>query len=261
MEKLNQSRISLKLIVVTSLILVLLMLNILQYFVFKDIQDIPPKDLTVKQMKQITDLFHVISYNDKNTWLNNYCFGIQTGQNPNDIWIIQEIITETRPDYIIETGTFKGGSAILWATILDQVNPNGKVITIDIKDLVTEAKKMLIAKRKVEFLVGGSTDPEIIKILQEKVTGKKVMVILDSLHTKEHVYKELKLYSTFVNIGSYIIVQDTNINGNPVLKDFGPGPMEATKQFLNEIDNFIIDKSRERLLFTMHPNGYLKRIK
>jgi len=116
--------------------------------------------------------------------------------------------------------------------------------------------------------------------------GKKVLVILDSAHDKEHVLKELRLYSKFVSTGSYIIVQDTNINGNPVYSNdsarpylsflrrlspilgidgprtpYGPGPMEAIKQFLDENDDFIIDKSRERLLFSMHPNGYLERVR
>jgi cephalosporin hydroxylase len=209
--------------------------------------------------KNITDTFHIISYLDTRTWPSNTWFGISAWQNPNDIWITQEIISEIKPDYIIETGTFHGGSAVLWATILDQVNPDGRVITIDVEDLSSEARKLSIAQRKVDFILGSSTDPEIIKHLTEEVSGKKVLVILDSLHAKEHVYQELKLYSPLVSVGSYLIVQDTNVNGNPVFVQHGPGPMEATRQFLSEVDNFQSDKTRERLLFTMHPDGYLKR--
>ena len=207
------------------------------------------------------DQFHSLFYNDSNTWPANRWFGIPTEQNPNDAWIIQEIISQVKPDFIIETGTLLGGSAVLWATILEHVNPEGRVITIDINDRANKAKTLPIAQRKVDFVIGSSTDREIINSVAETVLGKKTMVILDSLHTGRHVYRELQLYSKLVSLGSYLVVHDTNINGHPVFKDFGPGPIEAVKQFMEETDEFEIDMSRERLLFTMHPNGYLKRIK
>ena len=147
----------------------------------------------------------------------------------------------------------------MWATILEQVNPEGRVITIDIEDLSSEARNLPIANQKVEFILGSSTDPEIINRLTEEVSGKKVLGILDSLHQTDHVYQELILYSPLISVDSYIIVQDTNVNGHPVFFQHGPGPLEAVEQFLSGVDNFQIDKSRERLLFTMHPDGYLKR--
>ena len=87
------------------------------------------------------------------------------------------------------------------------------------------------------------------------------MVILDSDHTKEHVLNELRIYQQFIPIGGYLIVEDTNINGHPVQEDFGPGPMEALREFLLETDSFEIDKTKERFLLTMNPCGYLKRVK
>ena len=191
-----------------------------------------------------------------NTW-----FGIQTEQNPNDVWITQEIISEIKPDFIIETGTHKGGSALLWATILAQINPQGKVITIDIEDRSEEARKFAIAKDKIEFIIGSSADINIINSIKKRVAGKKVLVILDSDHSRAHVLNELSLYWEMVPVGSYLIVQDTNINGHPVYHSFGPGPMEAVNEFLSTNDKFVADQTRERLLFTMHPRGYLKRVK
>jgi cephalosporin hydroxylase len=204
--------------------------------------------------------YQVLWY-DEGAWLKNRWLGIQTEQNPMDAWIIQEIIFETKPDFVVECGSFKGGSAALWATVLAQVNPLGRVITVDIEDMMQEARKLPIVKERVDFLLGSSTDPAIVSEITRRVQGKNVLVILDSLHTEEHVLRELKAYSPLVKIGGYINVQDTNINGHPVLPGVGPGPNEAVKAFLAGNDSFIVDKTRDRLQLTFCPGGYLKRVK
>lgn len=255
---------SIKRIVVTVSILGLLSLNIIQYLnQNKESADIKAgyKEVIKAANEEVIEAFHQKFYNDKNTWFKNKWMGIKTEQNPNDIWITQEIIFEVKPDYIIETGTLNGGSAVLWAMILEHVNPEGKVITIDIEDKSEEARHLPIAKRKVEFIISSSTDPDLIQSLKERVSGKEVLVILDSWHVEHHVYKELIGYADMVSLGSYMIAQDTNVNGHPVRRNHGPGPMEAVEKFLKENDQFEIDKSKERLLFTMHPNGYLKKVK
>ncbi|GAI83537.1 unnamed protein product, partial [marine sediment metagenome] len=88
----------------------------------------------------------------------------------------------------------------------------------------------------------------------------KIMVILDSDHSKQNVLNELRIYSKFVTKGSYLIVEDTNINGHPVYPEFGPGPMEAVDDFLKENKDFVVDKNKEKLILTFNPNGYLKKI-
>lgn len=136
-----------------------------------------------------------------------------------------------KPDFIVETGTLFGGSAALWATILQQVNPDGRVITIDIKDQVSAAKNLPIVKDKVEFLIGSSVDRAIVAEVTKRVNGKKVLVILDSDHSKDHVLAEMKAHAPLVSKDSYLIVQDTNVNGHPVLEKFGPGPMRLSTSF------------------------------
>jgi len=211
--------------------------------------------------QEILDRFHQMFYDGPNTWHESQWLGIETLQNPNDVWITQEIIVEVAPDFIIETGTRRGGSAILWAMIQREVNPEGKVITIDINPVEEPVTKLAIWRERVEFRHTSSVDPDLVAELAERVRGKKVLVILDSDHRENHVYQELTAYGPMVSLGSYLIVQDTNVNGHPVVSDFGPGPMEALERFLSETNAFEVDASRERFLFTMHPRGYLKRVK
>ena len=192
----------------------------------------------------------------RTTWLD-----VPTQQNPCDLWVLQEIISEVKPDYIIETGTLKGGSTLFMAMVLEKVNKNGRIITVDIKPEVGRAKKYNVFKERVKVIISDSVDPETIETIAKLVEGSKVMVTLDSLHTKEHVLKELRLYSKFVSLGSYLVVQDTIINNHPVLPRFGPGPMEALKEFLMENKNFVIDRSKEKHLLTYYPLGFLKRVK
>ena len=215
----------------------------------------------VDRNQQVADDFHFLWYfnkeTQKTTWL-----GIPTQQNPMDLWVTQEILFDTKPDFVVECGSYLGGSAAAWATVLAQVNPAGRIISIDIVDRMDNARKLPICKERVDFLVGSSTDPAIVSEVARRVRGKKIFVLLDSLHTEEYVLKELRTYSPMVQVGGYIEVQDSNINGHPIRPyGFGPGPYEAIQDFLKENKDFVPDKDREHLIFTFCPNGFLKRVK
>jgi len=175
------------------------------------------------------------------------------------VWVTQEIFFEVEPDFVVETGTFAGGSAALWATILEQINPDARVITIDIKNWSAEARKLPIVQRKVDFLLGSSTDPAIVTEVARRVAGKQVVVILDSLHKRAHVLAELEAYAPLVPVGSYIIVQDTGI-GVPT---YGMGwAGDAVRDFLASRDDFEVDLTRdERFLITNNARGFLKRVR
>jgi cephalosporin hydroxylase len=166
---------------------------------------------------------HLWFYNDA-TWRKTSWMGIPTQQNPMDVWVIQELLVTTRPDFVVECGSYYGGSAALWATLLAQVNPAGRVISIDIADRMEEARKLPIVGERVDFLLGSSTDPAIVADVARRVQGGKVFVILDSLHTREHVLEELRCYAPMVRRGGYVVVQDTNTSGHPVRPRFAPGP-------------------------------------
>ncbi len=181
--------------------------------------------------EEIVRRYHVLMYANPAMWELTW-LGVQTTQNPNDVWVIQEIIAEVKPDFIIETGTAGGGSTAIWAMLQREVNAAGRVISIDIKDSVERDKLPQDILNRIDFLVGDSVDPQVLSSVSNKVKGGRVLAILDSDHHRSHVLKELQAYSPLVGIGSYIIVQDTNINGNPVFADAGPGPMEGVMEFL-----------------------------
>ena len=119
--------------------------------------------------------FHQRFYDDPNTWAKDKWYNIRTEQNPNDIWMIQEVISEVKPDCVIEAGTFYGGSALIWATILEQINPEGRVITIDIEDFTAEASRFPIWQRRVRFIHASSTVRRWWKRSLERLRGKKLL--------------------------------------------------------------------------------------
>lgn len=210
--------------------------------------------------RRIVDRFAQIYWSQKGTTVfANRFLGVPTFQNPCDAWITQEIIVEIVPDLVIETGTMAGGSALLWATILEQVNPDATVITVDGYDQVEEARKHAIFQRRVDYIQGGSTEPRIVEEVSRRASGKRTLVILDSHHSQWHVAAEIEAYAPLVSPGSYLIVQDSFLNGHPVEPDARPGPFEAIADFLASDDRFTADHTRERMLLTFNPNGFLRR--
>ena len=121
--------------------------------------------------QQVVDRFHQIFYENGNThWLNRW-LDISTLQNPNDAWMVQEIISEIKPDFIVEAGTYHGGSAALWAMVLEQVNPSGRVISIDIEDRSEKARELPICQERVDFIIGSSSS-----ILSSKSMVRKKII-------------------------------------------------------------------------------------
>ena len=210
-----------------------------------------------KLPEDIIDKFHILYYNSRRrTWGNTFWFGIPIQKCPLDLWIYQEIIFEVKPDIIIESGTADGGSSLFLASVCDLID-KGKVITIDIGE-----KQSRPNHKRIKYLLGSSISGEIVEQVRKLVTDNdKTMVILDSDHRKEHVLNELKIYSKLVSKGSYIIVEDTNVNGRPVRPEFGPGPMEAVEEFVKEDKEFTIDRSREKFYLTFNPRGFLRKEK
>ena len=191
-------------------------------------------------------------------------------QFPQDLVAMQEIIWNIKPDLIIETGIAHGGSLIFYASLLELLGGDGQVVGIDID--IREHNRVEIEKhsmfKRIMMIEGSSTSQEIIEKLCRIADRKKVLVCLDSNHTHEHVLRELELYTPLVSVGSYCVVFDTIIEDMPADSfpdrpwDKGNNPKTAVYEFLNSNDHFEIDREIEnKLLITVAPDGYLKRIK
>lgn len=207
-------------------------------------------------IKEFTKLFFHHDETQLPNWGKIFWFGIQTLKVPSDLLIYQEIIYEVKPDYIIESGTYHGGSALFLANICDIMN-HGKVITVDVK------KRNFPKNDRISYLTGKSIDPKIINQIKNIINSKnKVMVILDSTHSKMYVDQEMEIYKEFVSEGSYLIVEDTVIDYYSLYAEFEKeGPMKSVIEFLKNNKNFVVDQDREKFLLTANINGYLKRIK
>lgn len=193
-------------------------------------------------------------YRAEDTVLDCHWLGTPAAKLPLDLWMYQEIMTELRPALVIETGTFCGGSALFMASVMDQLG-HGRVMTIDVRHAAT-----VPVHPRIEYVLGSSIEPEIANRARAAAAeGGPVVVVLDSLHTYEHVLAELSAYADLVTPGSYCIVEDTNVDGHPVLPAWGPGPMRAVDEFLAGRPDFLPDPRRERFMLTMNPRGYLRR--
>ncbi len=219
-----------------------------------------PPSLSANE-QTLVDSFHKLTYdavgpNGSRSYFVSW-LGYGMFKWPTDLWNYQQIISETQPDVIIETGTYRGGSALFLATICDLLG-HGQIITIDVDETYRQS---VPCHPRITYLHGSSTEPTIVDQVRAVVgTRENVMVILDSDHQRDHVLDELRTYSRFIPRGGHLIVEDTNINGHPVHAEFGPGPWEAVEIFLAENPGFYADRNQERFFLTHNPRGFLRRL-
>ncbi len=213
--------------------------------------------IPVEKQREFMRLFHELD-----VWDHLWFHGVPIIKNPLDLWMMQQIFYEVRPDFVIETGTWKGGSALYWAHTLNGLGlTHSRVLTVDVNDQTAEASTHDLWKQYVEFFVGSSTDPAIVDKIRKQVAGGTVLVTLDSDHSRDHVLEELRLYAPMVTPGSYLVVEDTHLDGIPTHPEQGPGPMAAVRAFLAEggSKDFEQDFTREALVMTFNPGGWLRR--
>ena len=185
---------------------------------------------------------------------NNFYRGKHFLKTPMDIMVLGDIISETRPEVIIEIGAFDGGSALWMADRMEQEGIDGRVIGIDINDRCTA-----VEHPRISWIIGDCVDPSIVDKVQEQVGEKRAMVVEDSDHKLDTTRKIMDLYWRFVAKGCYFLVEDTIVEFID-MPPF-PGPLKAVKEFIDKQEGkFVIDRSRERYIITHNPMGYLLRV-
>ena len=224
-----------------------------------------------QEAKKLANDFIRLAAETKYTY-NFSWLGLPIIQFPQDIVALQEIIWEVKPDLIIETGIARGGSLVFSASMLELLGNNGQVlgIDIDIREYNRNAIETHPMAKRITMIQGSSVDSEVIQQVYDFAKNKeKILVLLDSNHTHDHVLAELRAYAPLVSVDSYCIVYDTVIEDMPADYEWkdrpwgkGNNPKTAVWEFLKENDNFEINKSiQHKLLITVAPDGYLKRVK
>jgi cephalosporin hydroxylase len=207
-------------------------------------------------------------------------------QYPQDMVAMQELVWQVRPDLIIETGIAHGGSLIFSASMLalldmcdaietgetiDPKQSKRKVLGIDIdirahNRTAIEAHPMI---SRIQMIQGSSIAPDVVEQVRQVAKNYgRILVCLDSNHTQDHVLAELEVYAPLTSVGSYCVVFDTIVEDMPADmfpdRPWGPGdnPKTAVWEYLKNHPEFEIDKSIEhKLLITVAPDGYLKRVR
>ena len=200
------------------------------------------------------------------TWM-----GVPIIQMPADILATQEVIWATRPDIIVETGVARGGSVLFMASLLELIG-KGQVIGVDI-DIRAHNRDTIETHpmaRRVTLIEGGSTAPETLAAIKAQIPeGARVMVILDSDHSRDHVLAECHAYGPLVTEGCYMVVADTMI-GHVEESDAhrkrskvwykGNEPLTAVRQFLEQDTSFEVDEVLNgKLVLSSSPGGYIRK--
>jgi cephalosporin hydroxylase len=204
----------------------------------------------LKDHRDTIDAFHRVFYASRHTHGMTFYEGVPILKSPLDLWVYQEILWDIRPTLLIETGTAYGGSALYFARQFDRIGA-GKVISIDL-----EPAARLPQHDRISYVSGySSTLPSVLRaVAQVAETHPRVMVVLDSDHSKRHVMAEMDAYAGFVTKGQFMVVEDTNINGRPVPIDWrgGPGPGPACDEWCPDHPEFEQALLAQRYLMSFH---------
>lgn len=219
--------------------------------------------LSKNQLASTTDvgLRYNLWYYNNQIWNSTTWADVKALKSPCDMWNYQEILWDLKPSLILEFGSFYGGGTLFFASILEQINNTSQVFSVDIDH--TSLNPKVRNHPRIELMLSSSTAPKVsqrIVELRREFPGS-VFAILDSNHEKQHVLSEMQLLRPLLQTGDYVVVEDSNINGHPVLPGWGEGPYEAMEEYFAIYpDDYQRDYLREQKFgFTFATAGFLIR--
>lgn len=200
-------------------------------------------------------------------WRQVSWLGVPILQWPTDLLLLQELMARLRPRFVVETGLHLGGTAVFYASMLQLLGIDGRVISVDIQ-ITPEARKNVESsafRDQITLLEGDSKSDAVHRQIATLLAGEpNVLVCLDSDHSRAHTLAELRLFSRYVPVGGYLVLFDTicedladTPNGEASWAD--DSPMAALRQFLAESPHFVTDASWGKFLVTFAPQGFLRR--
>lgn len=220
------------------------------------------QNLESEIQRRVIDSFHRAWYDSPETWKTSSWGGFGLKQLPFDLQTYQSILFDVRPAFVVQTGVSMGGSMAFFAHLLDAIGapPESVVVGVDIA-LTPSARKL--SHPRIRLIEASSTDPATLeRVRSELPAGRRGLVSLDSDHSRDHVLREMQLYAPLVEVGSYMVVEDTNVNGHPVFPEHGPGPYEAVDAFMaTSGGEFVHDERWKKMLFSFHHHGWLRRVR
>lgn len=205
--------------------------------------------------------YHLWYYNSR-VWEQTTWMGVNTLKSPMDMWNYQEILVSLRPAIIIEFGTNRGGSALFFSSVMQQIGRPYVIVSVDIAaSAISDRTK---SDPSIRLLTTSSSSPEVRSTIQDlrREFHGPAFAILDSDHSKQHVLAEMMNLRDVLVAGDYLVVEDSNINGHPVHRSFGPGPYEAIQEYFRMYPrDYEHDFDREQKFgFSFAPNGFLRRV-
>jgi cephalosporin hydroxylase len=187
------------------------------------------------------------------SWQQTTWLGHPIAAAPTDLVVYQELLAQLRPDWIVATGNDGGGRALFLASICDLLG-HGQVIS------VSDDRTARPEHPRVTYVELPPHEERTAERVRE-LTGDtpNAFVILGSSNGAPRIVQEFTRFAPLVPVGSYVVVENTIVNGHPVWPGYGPGPTEAVRRVLALNGDFVQDTSCEKHGLTFNPGGFLRR--